>query len=256
MIGTSQETDPFILARGINYRTLFKRIHDAFVFDCYIEIGCRSCETLALSRSTTIGVDPFFKAEINFIQKKPAVYMMQMTADDFFASRFLEKNGLRLSLSFIDGMHLIDYVLTDFVNVERASAPDGAVLIHDCVPFSYIMTTRDLENLPSKAWTGDVWKIIPILREYRPDLTVDVLDCSPTGLAVVSGLDPGNTDLVAKRDEILTKYLEWELEDFGLDAYYDSARILNADIYWSETRVFGNAAGDSALEINPTRVTP
>ena len=38
-------------------------------------------------RSKTIAVDPFFRAEINIIGKKPALHVFQATSDDFFAKR-------------------------------------------------------------------------------------------------------------------------------------------------------------------------
>lgn len=256
MISSKQELKNFIPAKGINYRTLFSRIHELFVFDCYIEIGCRSCETFALSRSKSIGVDPFFKAEINFIQNKPSVHMMQMTSNAFFETRFLEKNDIKVTLSFIDGMHLIEYVLSDFTNLERSSAANGAILIHDCLPYSFSMTTRDLNNLPPKAWTGDVWKIIPILREYRTDLRVEVLDCSPTGVVVVSGLDPSNDVLENNRQEVLRRYLDWELTDFGLDAFYKCASVQSADAYLTEVDTICSAAGSNSFAVCPKRVTP
>ena len=253
---SDQDSEEFIPARGINYRTFFSRIHKLFVFDFYVEIGCRSCETLALSQSKSIGVDPFFKPEVNFVQNKPSVYIMQMTSDDFFGSGFIERNDIRVSLSFIDGMHLIEYVLSDFVNLERRSAPNGVILIHDCLPYSYPMTTRDLANLPPKAWTGDVWKIIPILREYRADLRVDVLDCSPTGLVVVSGLDPSNDILEKKRHDVLARYLDIELADFGLNEFYKCALVQSADSYITEMGMIRFASGDKSLIISPKKVTP
>lgn len=253
---SGQDAEEFIPASGTNYRTFFSRVHELFVFDFYIEIGCRSCETLALSQSKSIGVDPFFRPEINFIQNKPSVYIMQMTSDDFFESGFLERNDIRVNLSFIDGMHLIEYVLNDFVNLERQSAPNGVILIHDCIPYSYPMTTRDLKNLPPKAWTGDVWKIIPILREYRPDLRVDVLDCSPTGLVVVSGLDPSNDVFEKNRHDVLAQYLDMELADFGLNKFYKCATVQSADSYLTETDTIRFAAGDKSLIVSPKKVSP
>ncbi|MEM6538781.1 MAG: glycosyltransferase, partial [Pseudomonadota bacterium] len=55
------------------------------------------------------------------------------------------------------------------------------------------------------AWCGDVYKVIPILREYRPDLTIHVVEAfvGPyrKGLAIVSGLNPEDTTL---SDSLLT----------------------------------------------------
>ena len=39
-------------------------------------------------------------------------------------------------------------------------------------------------------WSGDVWKVVVWLRRHRPDLRITTLDVAPTGLAVVTGLDP------------------------------------------------------------------
>lgn len=99
---------------------------------------------------------------------------------------------IKLSFSFLDGMHLFEFLLRDFIAAEKASGPNGVIAMHDCCPFSHEMTTRDLDNLPQGggAWTGDVWKLIPILREYRPDLKLTVLNAAPTGLVFVSGLKP------------------------------------------------------------------
>ena len=58
---------------------------------------------------------------------------------------------------------------------------------------------------PIAAWCGDVYKVIPILREYRPDLTIHVVEAfvGPyrKGLAIVSGLNPEDTTL---SDSLLT----------------------------------------------------
>ena len=83
-------------------------------------------------------------------------------------------------------MHLYEYLLRDLIATERNSSPDGFIMLHDCCPFDHGMTTRDLDNLPDGPWTGDVWKIIPILQAHRPDLKIDVLDCRTTGLVVLS----------------------------------------------------------------------
>jgi hypothetical protein len=44
-------------------------------------------------------------------------------------------------------------------------------------------------------WTGDVWKIIPILHQWRPDLLTLVIDTDPTATLMVIGADPNNNVL-------------------------------------------------------------
>ena len=194
-------------------------MHSPHLFDWYLEIGCRSGDTFSPSRSKTIAVDPFFRVEQNAIGQKPALHVFQTTSDDFFASGFLEKNDIKLTLSFIDGMHLVEYALRDLINVERNSAPHGLIMVHDCIPFTHAMTSRDLDKLPPGPWTGDVWKLIPIIRRWRPDLTLTVLDAKPSGVVVLSGLNPKDDTLKQNYDAILAEFQTLTLEDYGLETF-------------------------------------
>ncbi|MGB3148085.1 MAG: glycosyltransferase, partial [Paracoccaceae bacterium] len=142
-----------------------------------------------------------------------------------FASRLLDRLGLKIDLAFLDGMHLFEYLLRDFINTERHMAPDGLVTLHDCVPFNRVMAERDWDRAKTRSWTGDVWKLVPILRAYRPDLTVEVLDLAPTGLVTVRNLDPENTSLADQYDEIVSKYLNVTLADFGLEKLCETVRL-------------------------------
>lgn len=201
----------FIRPVGLSYYDFFAALHEALLFDWYLEIGCGLGDSLAPVRSKTIAVDPFFRVEMNIIGKKPALHIFQATSDDFFAQKFMERNGIQLGLSFLDGLHLYEYLLRDFMNTEAASHPDGVILLHDCVPFDHGMTTRGLNNLPIGAWTGDVWKLIPILQRWRPDLKLTILDCWPTALVAVTNLSPGNRDLQAAEADIHAEFATVDL---------------------------------------------
>lgn len=218
----------FKRASGLQYHRFLRRLHGAHLFDWYLEIGCRTGDSLAPVRSKTIGVDPFFRAEVNIIGNKPALHILQQTSDEFFASGFLANNRIKLSTSFLDGMHLFEFLLRDFINTEALSDGNGVIMLHDCVPFNYEMTTRDLANLPQRAWTGDVWKLIPILQAYRPDLTLAVLDCRPTGLVCVTGLSPRNMVLADNYDNIIKQYQDVTLEAFGIERFFDSFEFASA----------------------------
>jgi hypothetical protein len=247
----------FIRPVGVSYYTFLAALHEALLFDWYLEIGCRKGDSFAPVRSKTIAVDPFFRAEINIIGKKPALHVFQATSDDFFAQRFLEMNGIQLGVSFLDGMHLYEYLLRDFMNTEANSHPDGVILLHDCVPFGHGMTTRDLNNIPRGAWTGDVWKLIPILQRWRPDLTLTILDCRPTALVAVSGLKPLNRDLRAAQGEIHAEFATVDLETWGLERFFQSFQMVSGqDCVAGGFQLFRAASIDAGLAINPRRITP
>jgi hypothetical protein len=208
-------------------------------------------------RSKTIAVDPFFRAEINIIGKKPALHVLQATSDDFFASGFIARNGIRLSLAFLDGMHLFEFLLRDFMNTEAAMDPNGVIMLHDCLPYDHGMTTRDLENLPKGAWTGDVWKLIPILQAWRPDLTLTILDCRPTGLVCVSGLDPESRVLAAAHDRIVAEYADLDLDTFGVERFFASFEYASArQEARSGFQLFRPLALPDNAALEPKPVTP
>ncbi|MGQ0611223.1 MAG: hypothetical protein ACT4N9_09000 [Paracoccaceae bacterium] len=209
-------------AQGQRYSRFLDQLHASTLFDWYLEVGCRTGRTFAGVRSKTIAVDPYFLAETNIIGKKPALHVFQTTSDEFFASGVLDKLGIKLSFSFLDGMHLFEFLLRDFINTEANSRPEGVIALHDCCPFSVKMTTRDLNNLPAGPWTGDVWKLIPILQTWRPELTLTILDCKPTGLVMVTGLDPKNTALKDNYDEIVRTFVDADIATWGLERFATS----------------------------------
>ncbi|HEY9037488.1 MAG TPA: class I SAM-dependent methyltransferase [Roseovarius sp.] len=204
----------------VRYVPFLKRLHARLLFDWYMEIGCRTGRSFADVRGKTIAVDPYFRIKSNVIGVKPALHIFQQTSDDFFASGVLSALNVRLGFSFLDGMHLVEYLLRDFMHTEKHCHPDGVIALHDCCPYSFEMTTRDVDDAPKDAWTGDVWKLIPILQNYRPDLKLTVIGCRPTGLVLVSGLDPDNRTLDANYDAITREWADVSLENFGAGRFY------------------------------------
>ena len=61
-------------------------------------------------------------------------------------------------------------------------------------------------------WTGDVWRVVAALKEFRPDLKVTCLDAEPTGLVVVTGLDPSSRVLPDRYDEVIAYMHSLDLE--------------------------------------------
>jgi hypothetical protein len=192
-----------------------------------MEIGCRKGDSFAPVRSKTIAVDPFFRAEINIIGTKPALHVFQATSDAFFKEGFLQRNGIRLSVSFLDGMHLFEYLLRDFMNTEAASDPKGVIMMHDLVPHNLAMTTRDLSAIRG-AWTGDVWKLLPILQRWRPDLTLTMLNLRPTGVLCASNLSPENRVLHENYDAIVAEFMALDIETYGVERYFGSFEYTDA----------------------------
>lgn len=218
----------FIPAKGLDYRDFLAALHQQLRFGWYLEIGSQTGRSLAKSHSPSVAVDPVFRIKYDVASNKPQLHLFQQTSDDFFAVGQLKTLKAKPDFSFLDGMHLFEYLLRDFINTERAGSATSVIALHDCCPFGHAMTTRDLDNLPRGAWTGDVWKLIPILQEYRPDLTIQVLDCAPTGLVVISNLKPQNRVLGQNYDKIVNQYRDLSLADFGVDRFFASFTYTDA----------------------------
>jgi hypothetical protein len=119
------------------------------------------------------------------------------------------------------------------------------------------MTTRDLDNLPRGPWTGDVWKLIPILRQYRPELTMTVLDCKPSGLVLLSGLDPHNRALADNQADILAEFQEINIEDYGVDRFHAAFEFTDAAGFVRDGFApFAACRLDEAAALTPAFITP
>ena len=249
--------DGYSWPKGLSYDEFFERVHSTYLFDWYMEIGCRYGTIFSQVKGKTIAVDPYFQVTKNAVGPKPALHLFQATSDDFFANGFLSNNAVKLSVTFLDGMHLVEYLLRDFMNTERNSHPKGVIALHDCCPRNFAMTTRDLDNLPESGWTGDVWKMLPILQKYRPDLTITVLDCYATGLVLVSDLDPHNDVLAKNYDAIVKAYTEVDLETFGAKRFFASFTYTDGQAYLDAGAVdFARIALEPGQALQPQFITP
>jgi hypothetical protein len=79
------------------------------------------------------------------------------------------------------------------------------IFLHDCLPHTKNITNR--VQTPG-AWAGDVWKVLPILKRYRPDLKIVAFDCPPTGLVACTNLDPKSNVLQGVYDQVVAEYLD------------------------------------------------
>ncbi len=217
---------------GAGYRSVLAGLETQVAPDWYLEIGSRTGSSLKDRKCSFVAVDPEFKLVPDVFNASRAQLFFQEESDTFFEGGFLARAGISPQLAFIDGMHLIDYVLRDFRNTEAAMAAGGVIALHDILPFNAEMTTRELSALDEiDAWTGDVWKIIPILQKYRPDLVLEVVGAPRTGILVVRNIDPNNRTLFDAEHEIFADFLELDMADYGPDAFFGAFELQDPDRY-------------------------
>lgn len=197
---------------GDDYLVWLARFHAELRPATYLEIGVDAGRTLSLARPPTlaIGVDPALSASPPPFAATTRTFAME--SDAFFAS---PEAGARLgpapiALAFVDGLHLFEQALRDFLHVERHGARGSVVLFHDCLPLDRATSSRERRT---GFWSGDVWKLLPILRKHRPDLDVFVIPAYPTGLGVVTRLDPSSRVLTEHLGEIAEAWSPREWSD-------------------------------------------
>jgi len=179
-------------------------LHEIMRPPTYLEVGVQYGTSLELAQysETAIGIDPNPLVQEHGNQK-----IYRMTSDEFFASAHpapADGPGWQIDMAFIDGMHLFEYALRDFCNIERYCHPGSVVVFDDVFPRNEWEARRLAPGDPVLGdWTGDVWKTLPALTEYHPgNLTLIPVDTEPTGTLVVYGFPETHTPWSLSGDRI------------------------------------------------------
>lgn len=182
------------------YLDLMDELHRELQPDFYLEIGVRIGNSLSLARGAAIGIDPEPDVPIGKLGNQAEI--IELGSDEYF--RTIDPSSARRpDMAFIDGMHLFEFALRDFMNIELISNPNSLAVIDDIFPSHPKQATRERQT---RVWTGDVWKLHEILVEFRPDLKLIPVDTQPTGLLLIAAMDSKNTVLWDNYDSIVERY--------------------------------------------------
>jgi hypothetical protein len=186
------------------YIEVLTRVHRHIRPRTYVEIGVALGRSFAcvLPGTLAVGIDP--KLAMHQPVNRSAKFFA-LTSDEFFEKHDLRAilNGEPVDLAFIDGMHQFEFALRDFINLEKFCTSESTILVHDCYPLDEASTTRTYKP---GCWTGDIWKIIPCLKNYRPELQIAVVPVT-TGLGIVRGLNAKSTVLSQHYEEICREFV-------------------------------------------------
>lgn len=237
--------------KTMKYTEFLLAIHNRLKPKYYVEIGIRQGAALGLSQAMSIGIDPSFNINVEI----PAfVKLFRCTSDDFFQNYNLrsELNDNSCQLSFIDGLHLFEYALRDFRNIETYCEPESVIIFDDVRPRNKKEAER---KQTGGAWTGDIWKIHYCLKKYRPDLKLLPVQTQPTGLLLVTNLDPQNRNLWDSYSQIIEEFLDPEFPDYPMDDYFHEftmpEEFLNSDTFNNIKSFFDKKFAGVRLEQSP-----
>lgn len=211
--------------RILPYTWVLDRLHSCLKPRTYFEIGTQTGQTLALANCSSLAIDPDFVVEHNIIKKKSVCTFYQDTSDNFFRDaspvQFL---GGTVDIAFLDGMHWYEYLLRDFYHTEAFCRPNSIIAMHDCIPPDSFVGRRISGDDRLRAetqfpdwWAGDVWKTLIILLNTRPDLKIICLDAPPTGIVLVTNLDPNRQDWRRDYHQQIEEVRSLDLETYGIE---------------------------------------
>ena len=185
---------PKIFDSRIHRLNLINKIISDFQLKSYLEIGCDQDEVFSkVTVENQVGVDPVSGGNV------------RSTSDAFF-----KKNSDFFDLIFIDGLHEYSQVKKDIINSLKILNSKGIILIHDCMPLSYLD-----QAIPrgQRKWNGDVWKSIVELRARNDVFTC--VGCFDQGIGMI---------LKRKNDQVLKLYEDnnFRFKDLSYENYYQN----------------------------------
>jgi len=202
------DVDELLNCRYDYYRIL-NHAHKVLKPVCYIEIGVASGKSLALARTgtNTIGIDPLITGTDGLFFLSPEVepILFPMTSDDFFNTLNVSAllGEVAFDMAFIDGDHTFEQALADFIHLESLAGSSSVIFIHDCLPVNPRVAEK---HRSTKFWCGDVWRLLPCLKELRPELSITTFPVAPTGLAMITGLNPASRILHEQSGAAIDRY--------------------------------------------------
>ncbi len=211
-----------------SYYKLLARLHAHLRPRTYVEIGVRTGRSLTLARwSLNVGVDP--ELEIyEPIDRRTKLY--PLSSDEFFEKVNVREElaGQPVDLAFIDGMHLFEFALRDFIHLEGCCARESIIVVHDCFPVDRITSARERVT---EVWTGDIWKLVVCLKKYRPDLRIATIDVPPSGLGVIGRLDPRSNLLASSYESLCEEFIALDYTFLNEDK---EAKLNRVPYHWKK----------------------
>lgn len=185
-----------------NYDELIALLHDALHPDVffYSTNEARDNVNVGASRSIVVSADA-----IKAVELRNGVTFHCCTPDKFFATYEISglTGGRAIDFSVIDGQHLFEHVLRQFINLERFCHHGSVIAIPNVFPQTLTIEQRDPQD---DGWADDVYGIILALRTHRPDLTLMAVDVGSKGMLLVTSLDPQDRILAARFENIVEKH--------------------------------------------------
>jgi len=125
---------------------------------------------------------------------------------------------------------MLVHALRDFMNLERLSTAQLPILVHGCFPHDRRTAQRERMRV---FWSGDIWRLIVLLKKYRPDLSIYTIATPPTGLGVVRNLNPFSRFIADNLGRLRAEFMALDY------SYLDKDRAAKLNLFpndWEQIR--------------------
>ncbi len=223
------------LFTGAYYLDFLLFVHTLVRPDSYLEIGTRNGDSLKIATCDAAAVDPNFNISSDILGQRKRTFLFQETSDAFFRRNCLHSlfpNGI--DLIFLDGLHRFEFLLRDFMNSEKHCHDRSLLFVHDILPANTRIAGRvfdkgdDPKDPTYNIWAGDAWKIVPILKQYRPELKMVYFDCPPTGIMACYNLNHNSSFLDEQYYNIIDDFSNLHLHDYGFEKLFNECPIFDS----------------------------
>jgi hypothetical protein len=186
------------------------------------------------TRAIGIGPNPSLTC-----QPKAETHIFPESSDAFFARGGLDEllGQVPLGVAVIDGSHLFEQALRDFIHLEPYCGPRSVILLPNTVPLDEATQSRVRHT---QFHTGDVWKTVLCLKHFHSDLEVFTIPTPLTGLTVVTGFGAQARVPADRYDEAVARFID--LPFSAVENCLDSALNLVAND-WPTVRTRLRTAG-------------
>jgi len=213
-----------LLAPPVSRDQFLARLHELIQPEVYLETGTEIGGTLAQAHAAgmAIAVSPDVDSVMP-VNRRENQRTYAQTVDEYFGCESCERHPIDFGLI---GSKLFEHALRDLVHLERHSRQSSVIALFNVLPRSQDMAWRVRPGAGGGDWTGDVFKLATILDEYRPDLTLRLVDVEPYGALLITGLDPRNVVLDKAFEKIEAA---WRPRHYVPDAILARAGALTPD---------------------------
>jgi hypothetical protein len=183
-----------------------ERLHREIRPAIYLETGVTDSAAIGFALPPTLAIGVGLEPTV-MLRARTETHIFPEPTESFFARRGPDRlmAGRRLGLGLIGGVHLFEQALRDFIRLESYCDRGSLILVVNTIPLDEAAQRRE-RTAAMSFHTGDIWKLVLLLGDLRPDLEIFTIAAPPSGLTVIAGFGDRREDFADRAGEAVARY--------------------------------------------------